>query len=305
MGFLSWPMKNTKVLAWTILIILALVWGTSFILIKRGLEVYSPGEVGALRIIAACIFLLPVSIPKLKTLSNKHLKLLLGIGMLGSFFPAFLFALGQTQLDSGITGVLNGLTPIFVLIVGATLFKQKFEKAKYLGVVLAFVGTGILLSAGTEGGLSGFNYYAIFIVIATICYGTNLNLIKYYLADLNAVVITGVSILLVGPFALAYLLVGTEFTTKVMEAPGALVALGYVSLLGVMSTSLALILFNRLVQITTPIFSSMVTYLIPIVAITWGLLDGEKLVTGQLIGMAAILVGVFITNKGKSKAGSK
>lgn len=292
-------MKNTKVLAWSILIILALVWGTSFILIKKGLVVYSAGEVGALRILAACIFLLPVSLPKLRKLSSKHLKLLFGIGLLGSFIPAFLFAIGQTRLDSGITGVLNGLVPIFVLLVGALFFKQKFEKAKYLGIFLAFVGTAVLLTAGSEGGLSGFNYYAIFIVLATMCYGTNLNLIKYYLADLNAVVITGVSILLVGPLAAIYLFVGTDFTEKLVSAPGAYEALGYISLLGVMSTSIALILFNRLVQITTPIFSSMVTYLIPIVAIAWGLLDGETLVAGQFIGMGAVLIGVFITNRKK------
>jgi len=294
-------MKNTKVLAWTILIVLALVWGTSFILIKRGLEVYSAGEVGALRILAACIFMLPLSLPKLKKLSSKNLKMLLGIGMLGSFFPAFLFALGQTRLDSGVTGVMNGLTPIFVLLMGATIFKQKFEKSKYIGVALAFIGTAILLTAGSnESGLSGFNYYAIFIVIATMCYGANLNIIKYYLAGLNAIVITSVSILLVGPFALAYLLLGTEFTQKISAAPGAFEALGYITLLGVMSTGFALILFNRLVQITTPIFSSMVTYLIPIVALTWGILDGEVLVAGQIAGIAAILVGVFITNRKKS-----
>ncbi|OEK03224.1 permease [Roseivirga sp. 4D4] len=293
-------MKNTKVLAWTILIILALVWGTSFILIKRGLEVYNAGEVGALRILAACIFMLPLSLPKLKNLSSKNLKMLLGIGMLGSFFPAFLFALGQTRLDSGITGVMNGLTPIFVLLMGATIFKQKFDNSKYIGVALAFIGTAILLTAGSnEAGFSGFNYYAIFIVIATMCYGANLNIIKYYLADLNAVVITSVSILLVGPFALAYLLLGTEFTQKISAAPGAFEALGYITLLGVMSTGFALILFNRLVQITTPIFSSMVTYLIPIVALTWGILDGEVLVAGQIAGIAAILVGVFITNRKK------
>ncbi len=293
-------MKNTKVLAWTILIILALVWGTSFILIKRGLEVYSAGEVGALRILAACVFMLPLSLPKLKKLSSKNLKMLLGIGMLGSFFPAFLFALGQTRLDSGVTGVMNGLTPIFVLLMGATIFKQKFESSKYIGVALAFIGTAILLTAGSsEAGFSGFNYYAIFIVIATMCYGANLNIIKYYLADLNAVVITSVSILLVGPFALAYLMLGTEFTEKISAAPGAYEALGYITLLGVMSTGFALILFNRLVQITTPIFSSMVTYLIPIVALTWGILDGEVLVAGQIAGIAAILIGVFITNRKK------
>ncbi len=293
-------MKNTKVLAWTILVILALVWGTSFILIKRGLEVYSAGEVGALRILAACIFMMPMSIPKLKKLSSRHLKMLFGIGLLGSFFPAFLFALGQTRLDSGVTGVMNGLTPIFVLLIGASIFKQKFEKTKYIGVALAFIGTAILLTAGSsQAGFSGINYYAVFIVVATMCYGANLNIIKYYFADLSAVVITSVSILLVGPFAAIYLFGFTDFADNVNTVPGGLEALGYISLLGIMSTGVALILFNRLVQLTTPIFSSMVTYLIPIVALTWGILDGETLVVGQIAGIAAILLGVYITNRKK------
>ena len=238
-------MTNTKALSWIILIVLALIWGTSFILIKRGLEVFSAGEVGAMRIVAAALFLLPIAIPKLLKLSKKHAKLLFGIGLLGTFFPAFLFAIGQTRIDSGITGVLNGLTPIFVLIVGASFFKQKFEKAKYLGVVLAFVGTAILLTSGS-GGIGDLNYFVVFIVIATACYGTNLNLIKYYLSDLTAVVITAVSVALVGPIAATYLFLGTPFLENLNTKPGAWEALGYVSLLGVMSTSLALILFNKL-----------------------------------------------------------
>ena len=295
-------MKNTNALAWGILAILALIWGTSFILIKRGLEVYAPGEVGAIRILAACLFLVPVSIPKVRKLTPRHLKLLFIIGMVGTFGPAFLFALGQTRLDSGIAGVLNGLTPIFTLIIGAVFFSQKFKKENYIGIVLAFIGTVILLTAGSGGKFSEFNFYAFFIVLATACYGTNLNVIKYYLADLSPVVITSVSILLVGPFAGLYLVFGTDFSVKLATEPGALKALGYVSLLGIMSTSLALILFNKLVQLTTPIFSSTVTYLIPIVALTWGILDGEMLILGQIIGIAAILLGVFINNRRKAKA---
>jgi drug/metabolite transporter (DMT)-like permease len=292
-------MKNTNVLAWGILAILALIWGSSFILIKRGLEVYSPGEVGAFRILAACLFLVPVSIPRLRKLSPRHIKLLFLIGLVGTFFPAFLFAIGQTRLDSGITGVLNGLTPIFTLIIGGLFFQQKFTKHNYIGLILAFVGTVVLLTAGSGGDVSEFNYYAFFIVLATFCYGTNLNVIKRYLADLNPVVITSVSILLVGPFAGIYLLTATDFEHKLTNVEGAVQALGYIALLGIMGTALALILFNKLVQITTPIFSSTVTYLIPIVALTWGILDGETLIFGQIIGIASILLGVFITNRKK------
>lgn len=292
-------MKNNDVLAWGILAILALVWGSSFILIKKGLIVFSPGEVGAIRILAACLFLVPVSIPKLRKLSAHHIKLLFLIGLVGTFIPAFLFAWGQTRLDSGITGVLNALTPIFTLVIGGAFFGQKFTRANYVGIALAFIGTTILLVAGSEGGLGKINFYALFIVLATVCYGTNLNVIKHYLAGLNPVVITSVSILLVGPFAGIYLLTATDFDQKLVEVDGALLAFGYISLLGIMGTALALIIFNKLVQITTPIFTSTVTYLIPIVALAWGVWDGETLNGGQIAGIATILFGVLITNRGR------
>jgi drug/metabolite transporter (DMT)-like permease len=269
-------MKNNNALAWLILIVLALVWGSSFILIKRGLTVFSPGEVGAIRILAACMFLVPISIPRLRKLKAKEIKLLFLIGLVGTFIPAFLFAWGQTRLDSGITGVLNGLTPIFTLIIGGIFFNQQFTKANYAGIALAFTGTTILLLAGSNWQLGTINYFAFFIVLATICYGTNLNVIKYFLAGLNPVVITSVSILLVGPFAGIYLLVATDFDQKLVSKE-AFEVLGLVALLGVMGTALALIIFNKLVQITTPIFTSTVTYLIPIVALSWGFWDSEKL----------------------------
>jgi drug/metabolite transporter (DMT)-like permease len=292
-------MKNPNVLAWGLLLLLSLIWGSSFILIKRGLEIYSAGEVGALRILTACIFLLPVSIPKLAKLSLGHMKLLLFIGLLGSFIPAFLFATGQTRLDSGLTGVLNALTPIFVLIIGVIFYQQKTRRTQVMGLILAFIGTAILLLAGSAGNISQFNYYALFIVGATICYGANLNVIKFHLADLNPVVITSVSILFVGPLAAIYLFTFTDFSVTLTTVDGAWRALGFVSILGVVGTAIALILFNRLVQLTSPIFTSTVTYFIPIVAIIWGLVDGETFITGQILGMVAIFLGVFITNRKK------
>ncbi len=292
-------MKNQKFVAWGLLLILSLIWGSSFILIKRGLEIYTPGEVGALRILAACIFLLPVSLPKLARLSVYHMKMLFFIGLLGSFIPAFLFAIGQTRLDSGITGVLNGLTPIFVLIMGVVFYKQKATRDKILGLIMAFIGTAVLLLAGSGGDLSQLNYYALFIVLATMCYGANLNVIKFHLADLDPVVITSVSILFVGPLAAIYLFTSTDFSVTLATVDGAGRALGFISLLGIMGTAIALILFNKLVQLTTPIFTSTVTYFIPIVAIIWGLVDGEVLITGQILGIAAIFAGVFITNRKK------
>ena len=292
-------MKNQNLQAWGLLMILSLIWGSSFILIKRGLEVFGPGEVGALRIVAAALFMLPVALPKLRKLSWHHIKLLFGIGLLGSFIPAFLFAIGQTRLDSGITGVLNGLTPIWVLIIGAVFYKQKVGKEKVLGLVMAFIGTAVLLMAGSGGDFSQINYYALFILMATLCYGTNLNVIKFHLSKLNPLVITSVSVAFMGPLGAVYLFGFTDFTYTMEHAEGAWRALGFVSILGVMGTAIALVMFNHLVQITTPIFTSTVTYFIPVVAIAWGLIDGEVLITGQIIGIAAVFAGVFITNRRK------
>ena len=295
-------MSNKKLLAWILLLALALIWGSSFILIKKGLIVYSPGEVGALRILAACLFLVPVSIPKLRKLPIKRMKMLFIIGLVGSFIPAFLFAMAQTRLDSGITGVLNGLTPVFVLIVGAIFFAQKITRAAGIGVVLAFIGTALLMLGGNGGGLSGLNYFGLFVVLATICYGLNVNFIKFYLKDINALVITSVSLLFMGPLAGIYLLTATDFSNKLASVEGGFAAAGYIVLLGVMGTAIALVLFNYLVKLTTPLFASFVTYLIPIVALGWGISDGETLEVGQIAGIGAVLLGVFISNRKKSSS---
>jgi len=282
--------------------VLALIWGSSFILIKKGLVVYSPGEVGALRILTACFFLVPVSIPKVRKLKFKDLRLLFIIGLVGSFAPAFLFAIAQTKIDSGITGVLNGLTPVFVLIVGALFFSKKITKAAAYGVILAFSGTVVLLLTGSGGSLSSLNYYALFVVAATICYGVNVNVIKYFLKDINAMTITSVSLLFMGPLAGIYLLYGTDFVDKIATVQGGFEAAGYIVLLGVMGTAIALVLFNYLVKITSPLYASFVTFLIPIVALTWGVFDGEIVLAGQIAGIAAIFLGVFVNNRGKKSS---
>lgn len=289
--------KQIPVIAWVVLIVLALIWGSSFILIKRGLEVFSAGEVGALRILAAGIVLMPFSLFKLKNLTSTQWKLLFFVGMVGSFIPAFLFATAQTQIDSSIAGILNALTPLFVMLIGVIFFSQKITKFVAIGLAIGFLGTVFLVMAGSGAELSQLNFYALFIVVATICYGANVNLIKFKIHDIDALSITAISLLIVTPVAATYLFGATQFVVKMQHADGAYAAFGYISLLGVMGTALALILFNYLVKITTTIFTSSVTYIIPIVAVIWGLLDGEILLIGHLIGMFAIIIGVYLANR--------
>lgn len=280
-----------------LLILLALIWGTSFILMKRGLEVFSAGELGSLRVASASVFLLPIAFVKLRELHRVQYMKLLASGLMGIFFPAFLFAIAQTRLESSVTGILNSLTPICTLLVGVFFYSQQFRKQSIIGIVLGLLGTFVLIMANTGGQIGGVNLFALFVILACVLYATNLNFIKYKITELNALTITSVSLMLIGPLALIYLLGFTAFVDKMANNAGAWPAFGYVVLLGFMSTSLATILFNKLVKISSPLYTSSVTYLIPIVAVLWGLFDGEKLYPGHFVGMAAIIGGVYLANR--------
>ena len=283
--------------AFLLLIVCTLIWGTSFILIKQGLKVFSPDELGALRVTAASLFLLPPALLKIGQLKTQHLGKLLLVGLMGIFIPAFLFAFAQTRMDSSIAGILNTLTPIFTMVIGAILFQQKFRGIAIVGIVHGFAGTFMLMLSRSGGKVEGINYYALLIVLACILYGTNLNFIKFKIAELDSLVITSVSLLLIGPMAAVYLLGFTDFLEKFSTHEGAWKAFGYIVLLGMMSTAIATFLFNRLVKISTPLFASSVTYLMPIVAVMWGVLDGERLYAGHYIGMAAVVGGVYLANR--------
>jgi len=287
---------DSKSYSWIILIVLALMWGSSFILIKRGLVALGPGSVGALRILAASIFLLIPAISKAKYIKSKHILPLLTVGFAGSFLPAFLFAKAQTQLDSAVAGVLNAVTPLWVIGIGILVFKQRITIRIFAGMLIGFAGTAWLVLAGSQGNVM-VNIYAFLIIGATVCYGVNVNLIKFKLSDLDALTITSVSMAMVGPIAAAFLFLKTDFMYVMSNDPHAWWSLGAVGLLGIMGTAVALVLFNKLVHITNPVFASSVTYLIPIVALIWGIIDGEKLFIGQIAGMVLILAGVFIANR--------
>ena len=284
-------------IAWLLLFGLTVIWGSSFILIKRGLDVFSAGEVGALRMLTAALVMTPFALNKIRTINRRQFFYILAVGFAGSFLPAFLFAKAETQIDSAMAGVLNALTPMFVVLVGALLYHQKITLRVGIGLLIGFVGTALLMSTGAKGLLSGINYYALFIVAATILYGFSVNIIKYNLQGLNAITLSSISMFLVLPVAATYLFAGTDFVVKMQTNRQAWWSLGYTSILGVFGTAVAMTMFNKLVQLTSPVFTSSVTYLIPIVAVMWGILDGEHLLWGHYLGMATILVGVYITNR--------
>ena len=288
---------NKLSLGWILLIILTLIWGSSFILIKRGLDVFDAGEVGALRMFAASIVLTPIALKYIKSFSPRQYFYVFIVGFMGSFIPAFLFAKAETGLDSAMAGVLNALTPMFVVIVGSIFFSQRIGGRIITGLLIGFAGTAVLMFAGTDGAWSSLNYFGLYIVLATIFYGTNVNIIKYKLHGVKAIPLTSMAFALVLPFAAGYLFFASDFVYKVNTVPGAWMAVFYVSILGVFGTALAMALFNKLIQFVSQVFASSVTYLIPIVAVAWGLLDNEVLLTQHYVGMIIILLGVYITNR--------
>src|SRR5258708_7219629 len=280
-----------------LLIILSLIWGTSFILIKQGLKVFSPDQVGALRVAAAFIFLLPMAIQHLKELKSSDYPKLFDSGMLAVFIPAFLFAIAQTRLDSSLAGILNTLSPIWTMLLGALFFSQRFRGWAVLGIIISFGGCIILAMARAGGGLGAFNVYALLIVLACACYGTNLNFLKFKMNYLQPMTIISVSLLLIAPLAYIYLFGFTDFTYKMTNVEGAWKAFGFVIILALMSTAVANLLFYKLLKISSPLFASSVTYVMPIASVMWGLIDGEVLLAGHFIGMGLILGGVFLANR--------
>jgi len=292
--------KNSGYFPILLLLVLSLIWGSSFFLIKRGLDTLTAVQVGAIRIFSASLIMAPVAFFKLKDLGKREFLLLLVIGLVGSLVPAFLFAIAQTELPSALTGVLNTLTPLFVIIMGALFFNKSIQKPTIIGILLGFVGTTVLIIGSSKNSLTGINSYAFLVVLATIMYGINLNVIKYFLSEINALTITSVSLLFMGPFSLVVLL-STDIQQRVQDIPEALEGIYYVSILGVVGTAVALILFNYLVKITDPVFTSSVTYIIPIVAIIWGVLDGERLEVTHYLGITLILMGVWIANRLSTK----
>jgi len=281
---------------WFLLAFLALIWGSSFILIKKGLQVFSPEEVGALRVVGAFVCLLPFAIAYLSKIPKHRFKYLLLMGTLGNFIPSFLFAVAQTELASSLTGVMNSMTPLMTMLVGLVFFQGRLSRQQLVGLLIAFFGSFIISISSGEGGFGDFNVYVFFVVGAVTCYAFSTNIIHSFLNGYKPLAVTSIAISMVGPPALVYLFFGTRFIDKFDQGAAAWYAMGYIVLLGIMGTAFALVIFNKVVQRTSAVFATSVTYLIPIVAVFWGVLDGETLYAYHYIAFTAIMLGVFVAN---------
>ena len=277
---------------WVLLVLLSVIWGSSFILIKKSLEHFNPYEVGALRVLIAGIILLPLAILNIRKFPKKHLKWLILAALTGNFIPMFLFPIAETEVSSSIAGIINSMMPIFVIIVGALLWKFHTTKRQVVGVIISFTGACILAFSGGEGG--EFKLIPILLLLlATLFYAISTTTVKSKLSDVPAKILSAFvfSFVLILPSVIALVFAG--FFNNLQVNSGLWEGLGFVSLLSIFGTGLAMMLNYKLLSVSTPLFASTVTLLMPVVAIIWGLLDGEKLTLMQGFGGVIILAGLI------------
>ena len=292
---------NTKVWHWIILLILALIWGSSFILMKRGLEAFDDTQVAALRIFIAFLCLLPFALGQLQLMIGKKWLALLASGLFGNFIPAFLYTKAETELPSSIVGMLSSLTPLFTLLIGLFIFKIKIKWFNIIGVIIGFAGAfGLILTQGNSN-FTGNIYFTLYVVLATIMYAISVNVTKTHLQEINSVHITSISMMFVGPIAGFYLFT-TDFTEKLTQHPMGISSLGYISILAILGTAISVIIFNLLIKMTSAVFASMVTYVIPVFALSWGILDGETISIQHFLWIVIVFIGIFLVNKKKSNS---
>lgn len=289
--------------SWLFLVILALIWGSSFILMKKGMydesggQVFSDSQVGALRMAIAGLVMLPFGFMNLKKISNwKQVAYLTVVGTCGNFFPAFLFTFAETKLSSGLAGMLNSFTPFFTLILGFLLFQQRIRLKQVIGLMIAFVGICILVGILNDAPVEISLLHVSAILLATLMYGTSLNTIKYKLGEFKSLEIASLSFTFLAiPAWVVTFCLNTGSVLRTHEHASE--SLFFISVLSVFGTCITLLLFNQIIKLKSPMFASSVTYMIPIVAVILGVfLNHEAFHVSQFLGMLVIVGGVYLVN---------
>ncbi|MCF8465581.1 MAG: DMT family transporter [Flavobacteriales bacterium] len=283
--------------SWLLLLLIGIIWGSSFILMKKGLIVFSATQIAALRMGVAWLVTLPFLICRFKEISKRQWLILLSVGLFGSAIPAFLFATAQTKIDSSLTGMLNSLVPLLTMMFGLLFFGLRTWLLQVVGLIVGFIGALLLIVM--PDGIGGFKPQALLVVLASTCYAFNLNVVRTYLPKMPSMLITAGSFLWVGPLCLIYLLF-TDFTAR-FEHDFALISFFAIIILAIVGTTVAVVMFNKLIQSGGALFASMVTYIVPVIAILWGVIDGESISIWSISGVLVILAGVYLVNKPSPK----
>lgn len=290
---------SNDVKKWVYLLVLSLIWGSSYILIKKGLVGLSPVQLGSFRILMTTFILLLLGYKSLKGWSLEQWKWMAFTGFFGTFFPSFLFAFSETEINSSVVAVLNGLTPLFTLLIAYLFFQQRVKRKQIGGVLLGFIGTLLLVAQEFSLAGNGDARYALLVVIAALCYGINVNTIKYKLAGVTPLAIALANFIAIVFPALILLLTSSFPWDTFYYDTAIMTSLGYILILALFGTAFAKVLFNKLLTISSAVFSISITYLLPIVAIGWGVLDGEHFGSIQWLASGIILGGIYLVTETK------
>lgn len=287
--------------AWALLILLALIWGSSFFLMKLGLLGFTPMQIAGLRLTTAALCMLPFAVAAIRRIDRKLIRIFILTGLTGNLIPAFLFPKAEQFVDSAVAGILNSMSPVFILLIAIIAFRKKFAIHRIIGIGIGLGGAVLLMLSGNDQVDWGDNaYYSFLIVLATICYGISANLISEYFKGANPVTVTAFSLVSVGLPAGIWLMTFGDLTGTVSAPEFPWISFWGIVGLGSVGTAFAVVLFTRLLQMTDVVFSSSVTYLIPIVALGWGLWDGESVTVLQIVGLAVVISGVYLVNYKKT-----
>ena len=286
-------MKNILKNRWFLLIVISLTWGSSFILIKKSLLIFSPFEIGAIRVAGSGLIFALIGIPVLLKMKRKTLFWVIIAGFFGNFLPMFLFPIAQTQVSSSLAGILDSLLPMFVLAFGFLFFGIKNKFIQVIGAIIGFLGAGSLIFF-SEGNTEGSQFsYAMLIVLAGASYGLNSLIIKEKLPDLNAIKLTAAVYTFWAIPSLIILYFTGIFQNFKMQ-PAYVEPISYMAFLTIFGTAIAMLLYFKLIQDTSAVFASTSSYLLPIVAVIWGVLDGEKFTIWYVFGGILILIGIYL-----------
>lgn len=278
---------------------LSLIWGSSFILIKKSLIAFNFVEVGTLRLAISFLAFIPFFIKIRKKVDWSKWRAYVIIGVTGSGLPAYFYSLAETKISSAATGVLNSLSPIFTLFISILFFGQLFQWNKVIGVFVGLIGAAGLILLGREAGIGEEPAYALFVVAGTICYAFNTNYVKSFFTDTDVVTLSAVSFIIIGSPALMYIIFVSDVPYKVMNHPDGLFSLSMVTILSLVGTVFSILVYYKLIERTNPVFASSIAYLMPVISMLWGYWDGEPYSHLHVAGLILILLGVWIISQKK------
>ena len=283
-------------------VLLAAIWGGSFLLMKLGAAEFGPFATAFVRVVLASLFLLPLLVWRGQLAAlRKHLKPILLVGALNSGIPFVLFGFSVLHISTGLNSILNATTPLWGAVVAWVWLRDKPTPLRILGLVIGFAGVAALAwdKATFKAGAASPGMAVLACLAATLCYGIAASFTKKYLTGVPPLASAtgsqmGATLLLVLPAA----------TQMPAQAPSATAWLAIV-LLAFFCTAVAYVLYFRLIARAGPARAVAVTFLIPVFGVAYGGLFLNEVITTTMVIFGAVIVLGTALSTGVLKLGKR